>query len=388
MKLIELVSVSTDVAAAPGRLDKIARLAGLLLRLTPDEIPIAIGFLVGWPRQGKIGVGWASVSAAREHPAAALPSLELRDVDAVFDELAATSGRKSASERARLMAELFSRSTVEEQRFLGALIVGEVRQGALEGVLVEAVAKAANIPAATVRRAAMMAGDLGVVATAALGENREVALAAYQLQLFRPVQPMLAGSASSVVDAMADLSGETVAGEWKIDGARVQVHRQGDRVAGYTRSLNEVTEAVQEVVDAALALPAHEVGLDGEVIALQKDGRPLSFQDTMHRFGRRINVLKLREERPLTPFFFDILYRDGITLLDEPLSTRLDLLDAMVPGSFRTPRIVTNDPEDAVAFQADVLKRGHEGVMVKAVSAPYAAGQIGRASCRGRVEST
>src|SRR5688500_5837070 len=246
MKLIELVSVSTDVAAAPGRLDKIARLAGLLLRLTPDEIPIAIGFLVGWPRQGKIGVGWASVSAAREHPAAALPSLELRDVDAVFDELAATSGRKSASERARLMAELFSRSTVEEQRFLGALIVGEVRQGALEGVLVEAVAKAANIPAATVRRAAMMAGDLGVVATAALGENREVALAAYQLQLFRPVQPMLAGSASSVVDAMADLSGETVAVEWKIDGARIQVHRQGDRVAVYTRSLNEVTEARSE----------------------------------------------------------------------------------------------------------------------------------------------
>lgn len=379
MKLIELVSVSADVAAASGRLDKIARLAALLARLAPGEIPIAVGFLIGWPRQGKIGVGWASVSAAREHPAAALPSLELRDVDAVFDKLASTSGRKSASERARLMAGLFSRATVDEQRFLGALIVGEVRQGALEGVLVEAVAKAANIPAATVRRAAMMAGDLGVVATAALGEGRETALAAYQLQLFRPVQPMLADSAPTVIDAMTDLGGEAVAVEWKIDGARIQVHRQGDRVAVYTRSLNEVTEAVPEVVDAVLALPARELVLDGEVIALQKDGRPLSFQDTMHRFGRRINVLKLREERPLTPFFFDILHRDGTTLLDEPLSQRLEMLDALVPESFRTPRLVTTNPDDAVSFQAEVLRRGHEGVMIKTMSAPYAAGRRGSA---------
>jgi DNA ligase-1 len=277
------------------------------------------------------------------------------------------------------MAELFSRATVDEQRFVGALIVGEVRQGALEGVLVEAVAKAANIPSATVRRAAMMAGDLGVVATAALGENRERALAAYQLQLFRPVQPMLADSASSVVDAMTDLGGETVAVEWKIDGARIQVHRQGDRVAVYTRSLNEVTEAVPEVIDAVLALPAGELVLDGEVIALQKDGRPLSFQDTMHRFGRRINVLKLRDERPLTPFFFDILYRDGSTLLDEPLSRRLETLDALVPANFRPPRIITNNPEEATAFQAEVLKRGHEGVMIKTMSAPYAAGRRGSA---------
>src|SRR5688500_2441988 len=190
---------------------------------------------------------------------------------------------------------------------------------------------------------------------------------------------MLADSASSVVDAMSDLGGETVAVEWKIDGARIQVHRQGDRVAVYTRSQNEVTEAVPEDVDAALALPAHEVVLDGEVIALQKDGRPLSFQDTMHRFGRRINVLKLREERPLTPFFFDILYRDGITLLDEPLSRRLETLDALVPDTFRPPRIVTHNPEDAVALQAEVVRRGHEGVMVKAMSAPYAAGRRGSA---------
>src|SRR5688572_7016972 len=265
MKLNDLVSVSAEVASASGRLDKIARLAGLLTRLSPDEIPIAVGFLIGWPRQGKLGVGWAAVSAAREHRAAASPSLELREVDAVFDRLQSTTGRKSAAERARILAELFSRATVEEQRFLAALLVGEVRQGALEGVLVEAIARAADIPAATVRRAAMMAGDLGVVACSALGEDCETALAAYQLQLFRPVQPMLADSADSVVEAMTGVGGETVAVEWKIDGARIQVHRQGTRVAVYTRSLNEVTEAVPEVVDAVLALPAREPVLDGEV---------------------------------------------------------------------------------------------------------------------------
>ena len=377
MKLIELVSVSIEVAATAGRLDKIARLAGLLTRLEPDEIPIAVGFLIGWPHQGKLGVGWAAVSAAREHPAAPSPSLELRDVDAVFDKLAATTGRKSGSERARLLGELFSLATAEEQHFLAALLVGEVRQGALEGVLLEAVAKAANLPAATIRRAAMMAGDLGVVATSALGEDRETALAAYGLQLFRPVQPMLADSAENVSDAMTP--GVTVAVEWKIDGARIQVHRQDDRVAVYTRSLNEVTDAVPEVVEAVLRLPAREVILDGEVIALARDGRPLSFQDTMQRFGRRLNVLKLRDALPLTPFFFDILYLDGVTLIDEPLSRRLETLDALIPDNLRTPRLVTSDPEDALRFQADVLKRGHEGVMVKTMSAPYAAGRRGSA---------
>jgi len=379
MKLNELVSLSAEVAATSGRLDKFARLAGLLTRLAPEEIPVAVGFLIGWPRQGKLGVGWAAVSAAREHPQAPSPSLELRDVDAVFDKLSSTHGRKSAGDRARLLGELFSRATADEQRFLAALLVGEVRQGALEGVLVEAIARAANIPAATVRRAAMMAGDLGVVAASALGEDCNSALAAYQLELFRPVQPMLADSASSVIDAMTGGGGETVAVEWKIDGARIQVHRQGDRVAVYTRNLNEVTDAVPEVIDAVRSLPATELILDGEVIALARDGRPRSFQDTMSRFGRRLNILRLRDELPLTPFFFDILYRDGMTLIDEPLSGRLENLDAVIPEAFCVPRIVTNDPEDAARFQADVLSRGHEGVMVKTMSAPYAAGRRGSA---------
>ena len=377
MKLEDLVSVSADVAATPGRLDKISRLADLLTRVSQDEVPIAVGFLIGWPRQGKLGVGWSAVSKAREHPPAPVPSLELRDVDVVFDALASTSGRKSTSERARILAELFTRATAAEQSFLSALLVGEVRQGALEGILLEAIAKAADLPAGQVRRAAMMAGDLGTVAASALGDNRHAALAEYQLQLFRPVQPMLADSAPTVADAMH--GEERVVVEWKIDGARIQVHRQDDRVAVYTRSLNNVTDAVPEVVEAVRRLSAQELILDGEVIALTSDGKPLSFQDTMRRFGRRINVLKLQDELPLSPFFFDVLFIDGTTVIDDPLSRRLELLDSVIPESLRVPRIVTASVEDAQRFQADALQRAHEGVMVKSVSAPYAAGRRGSA---------
>jgi DNA ligase-1 len=256
-------------------------------------------------------------------------------------------------------------------------LVGEIRQGALEGVLVEAIAKAASLPAATVRRAAMMAGDIGVVAASALGNDRENALAAYQLQLFRPIQPMLADSAESVGEAMS--GGERVAIEWKIDGARIQVHKQDDRVAIYTRSLNDVTDAVPEVVEAVRGMPARELILDGEVIALTSDGKPLSFQDTMRRFGRRINVLKLRDELPLTPFFFDILYHDGTTLIDEALSTRLEHLDAVIPEPMRVPRTIVENADEAIAFQKETLARLHEGVMVKSLSAPYAAGRRGSA---------
>ena len=377
MKLAEVVQVSAAVAATSGRLDKISKLAALLSQMPQDEIPIAIGFLIGWPRQGKVGVGWASVSAARNGAPSSTGSLELREVDSVFDQLLGARGKNSTAERARLLGDLFSRATADEQQFLGALLVGEVRQGALEGVLLEAIAKASGLPPDRVRRAAMMAGDLGTVAHAALGENRDVALAEYQLQLFRPVQPMLADSAPTVADALA--AGVPAAVEWKLDGARIQVHRKDDKVAVYTRSLNDVTDAVPEVIDAVLALPARELILDGEVIALAPDARPLSFQDTMRRFGRRINILKLREELPLTPFFFDVLLHDGETLVDEPLSARLERLSSFSSEAVRVPRIVTENADDAARFQADALARGHEGVMVKLLSAPYAAGRRGSA---------
>lgn len=377
MKLEELVQVSAAVAATAGRLEKISRLAAMLSRVPPDDVPIAIGFLTGWPRQGKIGVGWATVASVRDRQPATASSLELGDVDAVFDRLMSVRGKNSASERARLLGDLFSSATDAEQRFLAALIVGEVRQGALEGVLLEAVAKAAGLPADKVRRAAMMAGDLGAVARAALGDDRATALSQYQLELFRPVQPMLADSAPTVAEALTE--GVPVVLEWKLDGARIQVHRQGDRVAVYTRNLNDVTAAVPEVVEAVRSLPARELILDGEVIALAPDERPRSFQLTMRRFGRRLDVAQLREELPLTPFFFDVLLHDGETIMDEPLSVRLARLDTVLSAPLRVTRTVTADLEEAQRFQADALAHGHEGVMVKTLSAPYAAGRRGSA---------
>jgi DNA ligase-1 len=377
MKLEELVQVSATVAATPGRLQKIAKLAALLTRLEPDEVPIAIGFLIGWPHQGRLGVGWATVASAREQAPAAEPTLELRDVDNAIGQLISVRGKNSASERSRLIGDLFARATANEQGFLSALVIGEVRQGALEGVLLEAVAKASGLPSDELRRAVMMAGDLGTVAQAALGDDHDNALSRYQLEIFRPVQPMLADSASSVTDALS--TDVPIAVEWKLDGARIQVHRRDDRVAVYTRSLNDVTAAVPEVVEAVMTLPARELILDGEVIALMPDGRPHSFQTTMRRFGRRLNVPELRKELPLVPFFFDVLLHDGESLVDLPLSTRLAQLDATVPPAVRVPSIVTADPEEAARFQADALARGHEGVMVKSLSAPYAAGRRGSA---------
>ena len=377
MKLEDLVHVSAAVSATAGRLEKISRLATLLSRTPRDEIPIAIGFLTGWPRQGKLGVGWATIATARDQQPARDSSLELRDVDDTFERLSAVSGRNSGKERARLLAELFARATVEEQDFLGALLIGEVRQGALEGVLLEAIAKASGMPADRVRRAAMMAGDLGAVASAALGDDAVNALAQYQLALFRPVQPMLADSAPTIRDALSEQGPVVV--EWKLDGARIQVHRREDRVAVYTRNLNDVTDAVPEVVEAVRALAARELILDGEVIALAPDGRPHSFQVTMRRFGRRLEVATLRAELPLTAFFFDILLHDGASVVDDALSERLARLDGVAPAALLVPRIITDGPDDAARFEADALARGHEGVVVKSLSAPYAAGRRGSA---------
>ena len=377
MKFEELVRASAEVAERSGRLEKISTLAELLKRASPDELPTVIGFLIGWPRQGKLGVGWATAASARDRAPATGATLEVHEVDNVFGRLPLVKGKNAVAERGRLLGELFSRATPDEQEFLSALLVGEVRQGALEGVLLEAVAKAAGMPSAKVRRAAMMAGDLGAVAREALGPDGEAALARYQLELFRPVQPMLADSAPTVDEALE--AGASAVVEWKLDGARIQVHRRDDRVAVYTRNLNDVTDRVPEVVDAARALAARELILDGEVIALASDGRPRSFQDTMRRFGRRLDVEALRSELPFSAFFFDVLLHDGESVVDDPLSARLERLDQIAPPSLRVPRLVTADAQEASRFQADALARGHEGIMVKSLDAPYAAGRRGSA---------
>lgn len=384
MVLNELVLTSAAVRATGSRLEKIALLAGLLARLEPAEVPIAIGFLIGWPRQGKIGVGWATVAAARP-AAAAATSLTLAEVDQRFEALKATSGKRSAAERKRLLDDLLARATGEEQEFLLALLTGEVRQGALEGVMLEAVASAAKLPAERVRRAVMLAGDLGTVAASVLAEG-EAGLATYGLQLFRPIQPMLADSAASVAEALETL-GDAIL-EYKLDGARIHVHRQGDRVAVYTRSLNDVTHALPEVVEVIRQLPIREFILDGEVIALAPDGRPLPFQETMRRFGRKIEVEALRAELPLSAFFFDLLQFNGTDMIDMPLVKRVEWLETVVYPVMRVTQIHAEGAEDAEAFYAKALARGHEGIMAKAPNAPYAAGRRGSAWLKIKTANT
>ena len=283
MRLADVVAASSAVAGTSGRLEKVAHLADVIRRVPSDEIETVIGFLSGAARQGRMGIGFASLSGLREVPPTETSSLDIRDVDAAFDRLAASSGAGSASRRAELLRELFRQATHDEQNFLLRLLFGELRQGALEGVLMDAVAKASGIAAPRIRRAAMLAGDLAPVARTALVEGED-ALSRFVLQPFQPVQPMLADSASDVNGALEALGEASF--EYKLDGARIQVHKVGDEVKVYTRNLRDVTSAVPEVVTAARAMPAREVVLDGEVIALRENGTPQPFQITMKRFGR------------------------------------------------------------------------------------------------------
>jgi DNA ligase-1 len=376
MRLAEIVSTSDAVARTSGRLDKIGRLADLLKRTPPDQIEVVVAFLTGEPRQGRMGIGGAALRPMRDVPAAISPSLDIADVDAAFDRVATTSGAGSGSARSQILRELLARATREEQDFLTRLLFGELRQGALEGVLVDAVARASNISPARVRRAVMLAGDVGAVARAAIVEG-DGALSQFILQLFKPVQPMLADSASDVAGAIADLN--EAAFEYKLDGARIQVHKGGDEVRVFSRNLRDVTAAVPDVVDLVRTMPAREMVLDGEAIVLRSDGSPQPFQVTMRRFGRKLDVDALRLTLPVTPFFFDALYADGEVLVDQPLSERLTILGKQVTPANLVPRVITSDVAEAMAFASRALATGHEGVMAKALDAGYAAGRRGAA---------
>ncbi|HEU4682322.1 MAG TPA: ATP-dependent DNA ligase, partial [Gemmatimonadales bacterium] len=375
MKLASVVETSRRVGAASGRLEKIGLLASLLAGVPKDEIEIAVAFLSGSLRQTKPGVGYAALQAAMPESAAE-PSLELSEVDAAFDRISrAAAGKGSTAERQRLLRELLARATSDEQHFLFRLVVGELRQGAVEGLMLEAVAKAAGVPSEQVRRARMMAGDLRSVARTALGGDAHQ-LGDFATQLFRPVHPMLAGSADGAGTAIEEL-GEAAL-EYKLDGARIQIHKSGDQVAVFSRRLNDVTAAVPEIVEMVRALPARELILDGEVIALRDNGTPHPFQTTMSRFGKRLDVERARREVPLTPFFFDILYRDGGALVDEPARSRLTALLDAIPESMLVPRTLTSSADDAQAFLQRALDAGHEGIMAKALDCPYQAGHRGR----------
>lgn len=373
MLLAEIAATSTEVGSLSSRLAKVNRVAVTLAAThTPAEISVIVAWLSGELPQRQIGVGWASLRSLPEPAATA--TLTVESVDATFSAIKALAGPGSQARRAESLAALFGSATAEEQQFLRRLLAGELRQGALAGVMVDAVAKAAAIPVAAVRRAAMLAGDLPVVAAAALSEG-EAALARFALQVGRPVGPMLAQTATSVDDALDKLGG-TALFESKLDGARVQVHRAGDTVTIYTRSLDDVTARLPEVVAATLALPVTDLIADAEAIALRPDGRPHRFQVTASRFGTR-SVQPARE--PLSVFFFDLLHRDGTDLLDLPMTERLAALDAVVPETRRMQRLVTSDPVAAQEFLDSTLAAGHEGVMAKDPAAAYAAGRRGAA---------
>ena len=374
--LADLVATSRDVRGTGRRLEKIDRLAAFLGRLAPHEIEVAVTFLCGALPQGRIGVGFAALGEVRSTPASAASGLTLADVDRAFGKLAGTRGAGSTAARVRQLRDLLARAAPDEQDFLVRLLHGEIRQGALESVITDAVARAAGLPAARVRRAVMMAGGLSPVARVALAEV-DADLSRFTLGIFRPVQPMLARSADSVEEARVRLG--AMALDYKLDGARVQVHKDEAEVRAFTRRLRDVTAPVPEVVEAVGGMPARRLILDGEVLALQPDGTPLPFQVTMRRFGRKLDVAVLRRTLPLTPFFFDCLLVDGQDLIDEPFSRRADALAEVTGGRSLVPRVLAPGVGGAAMFVDEARRAGHEGVMAKSLDAGYAAGSRGAA---------
>jgi DNA ligase-1 len=375
--LTDVAATSLDVAGASARRAKVARIAELLNRAAPDPglVAIVVSWLSGELPQRQIGVGWAALRSLP--PPAAHPVLTVADVDAAFSEIGAVSGKGSQARRADLVAGLFAAATETEQTFLRRLLSGELRQGALAGIMADAVASATGIPPQNVRRAAMLGGDLPAVAAAGL-TGGTAALEAFTLLVGRPVGPMLAQTATGIADALERLGGTAVF-EAKLDGARVQIHRVADEVTVYTRSLDDVTARLPEVVEAALALPVTELIADGEAIALRADNRPHPFQVTASRFGRSVDVAAARAAQPLSVFFFDVLRCDGADLLDAPTSDRIAALDEIVPARHRVDRLLTSDRAAAADFLDATLAAGHEGVMAKSPTAPYEAGRRGAA---------
>jgi DNA ligase-1 len=368
MLLRDLVDTSGTVAATRSRKAKVAAIAERLAQATVDELPVVTAYLGGTVLQRRTGVGWRGLSGLPEPSTE--PTLTPLEVHETLDRLAAMSGPGSQETRAAGVRELFGRATADEQRWLRGVLTGNVRQGALDALVQESVAAASGVKLTAVRRAAMLAGGTVPIVVAAMTGGEE-ALAEVGLEVGRPVLPMLASTAPDVAAAMAKAGGgEPVAVDVKLDGIRIQVHRRGDDVVIATRSLDDITERLPEVVDVVRALPTDRVILDGEAIALDDEGRPRPFQETASRTAMGTGVA-------VTPYFFDVLHVDGVDLLDVPATERLERLDALVPEVHRVPRLVTDDPLAAEDFAHDALTGGHEGVVVKSLSIGYAAGRRG-----------
>ena len=374
--LLDLVRVADAVAAERGRKAKIGRMAVYLRGLPLAEAPLAACLLAGELPRGRIGVGPAQVHGCTAVAPATAASLTLGALDAALADLAAVSGPGSTQQRRTALHALFARATLAEHSFLARLLLGELRQGATQGLLLEAIAVAAGVPAQAVQRGAMLSGDIMGVAETALREG-SAGLAGVGLTLFRPIQPMLAQAADDLDQALADLPDPFL--EYKLDGARIQVHKRGAEVAVFSRQGNPVTAAVPEIVAQIAALPDPDLVLDGEVLALRPDGRPHPFQTTMRRFGRRLDVDTLRAELPLTPVYFDCIQRAGELLIDAPAEQRFAAMADALPAASLIPRLRPDSPEAARAFLDAALGAGHEGLMAKAADSPYAAGNRGAA---------
>ncbi|GEL99065.1 ATP-dependent DNA ligase [Cellulomonas terrae] len=384
MLLVDLATTSSALATTRSRLAKRALLVDLLRRTPPEDVGIVSRYLGGQLRQRRTGLGWRSLKALPEP--ASEPSLTVAGVDAVFEQMSRLEGPGSVLSRNALAAELFGAATADEQRLLAGLVTGELRQGSLDALLLDAVAEAAGVPPETVRRAAMLAGDTEPVAVAALtSTDPAAALAAFTLVVGRPVRPMLAQSAPDVDAAWASLGAGPVVVDSKLDGIRIQVHRRGDDVQVFTRSLDDITTRVPEIVEVVRAMPAADLVLDGEALAVGPDGRPRPFQETAARSATK--DAEVAAVTTLTPFFFDALHVDGTDLLDAPLLRRLDALDA-VAGPSVVHRLVTADVDEARSYFADVVRAGQEGVVIKAADAPYEAGRRGAAWVKVKPRNT
>ncbi|HEX3491379.1 MAG TPA: ATP-dependent DNA ligase, partial [Streptosporangiaceae bacterium] len=389
MLLQRVVTTSAAVSGSASRLAKIAAIAAVLREVPDGEIPIAVAFLSGELTQRQIGVGYAAIVDLLGSPGAdlgqglpppaAVPALTLAQADAAFGAIGERTGPGSQAERRQLLGALLARATEDERQFLVRLLAGDLRQGALSGVMTEAIAAAAEVPAAAVRRANQVGGSLARAAVAALSAPdaaaAEQALLTVALQVGRPLQPMLAATAPTLAAALERISPAAV--EWKIDGIRIQVHRSGQEVRVFTRTLDDITGRVPEIVTAALSLDVTDAVLDGEAVALYPDGRPRPFQVTSARTASQADVARLSEQTPLTAFLFDLLHLDGEDLLDAPASERLSRLAAVAPAELVIPRIVTADLAEATAFFDVAIARGHEGVVVKSLDAGYGAGRRG-----------
>ncbi|CAN5647047.1 ATP-dependent DNA ligase [soil metagenome] len=370
MLFADLATASEHLAATPKRGEKAQIIADVLRRLAPDEVAAAVGFLTGAPVQGRIGVGWATIRSVQPEPATTA-SLTVGDVDRAITSLAALSGSGVVAARRSLLLDVLGRATGPEQRLLWSVLGGELRHGALDGVMVEAIAKGAAVPIAAVRRAHMLAGDLGATAAAALSGGA-AALEAVAMSTGRAVQPMLASPAEDVAAALAAPGSASV--EWKLDGARIQAHRRDGEVRLFTRNLNEVTGRLGAVVGLVAGLPGGDLVLDGEVLGVDDEGQPRRFQDTMGDFSADFPT---QRGAGLSAYFFDVLHAGDGPIVDEPLAVRRDVLATVVPSSARLPSLVTADADEATAFLDRAVAAGHEGVMVKALESRYDAGRRG-----------